>query len=88
MTFEELEFYLRKVPSGEQARYIFPNGYGISVINGYGTYSRKGTYEVAIIHEDHLTYNTPLTDNVLADQTPEEINKLLAIIETWNPNQY
>ena len=88
MTFKELEFYPHEVLSGEHARYTFPNGYGISVINGPGTYSRKDTYEVGIIHEDHLTYNTPLTNDVLADYTPEEINKLLAIIETWNPNQY
>lgn len=88
MTFKELEFYPREVLSGEYARYTFPNGYGISVIDGHGTYSRKGTYEVGIIHEDHLTYNTPLTGDVLADQTPEEINEILATIEKWSPNQY
>ena len=88
MTFKELEFYPHEVLSGEHARYTFPNGYGISVINGPGTYSRKDTYEVAILHNEYLTYNTPLTNDVLADYTPEEINKLLAIIETWSSNQY
>lgn len=88
MTFEKLEFYPRKVVSGKQARYTFPNGYGISVIDGTGAYCTRGTYEVGITYEDHLTYNTPLTNDVLADQTPEEINEILATIEKWSPNQY
>lgn len=83
MTFEELEFYPRKALSGEQARYIFPNGYGISVINGSGTYSSKGTYEVAILYDGHLTYNTSLTDDVLSEQTPKDIDTILSTIEKW-----
>lgn len=83
MTFKELEFYPRKVVSGGHARYTFPNGYGISVINGPGTYSSKGTYEVGILYDGHLTYNTPLTDNVLSEQTPEDIDTILSTIEKW-----
>lgn len=49
MTFKELEFYPHEVLSGEHARYTFPNGYGISVVNGLGTYSSKDTYEVGIL---------------------------------------
>lgn len=88
MTFEKLKFKPNRYTHGSQAKYSFPNGYGISVIDGYGTYSMKGTYEVGITYEDHLTYNTPLTNDVLADQTPEEINEILATIEKWSPNQY
>lgn len=83
MTFKELEFYPHEVLSGEHARYIFPNGYGISVVNGPGTYSSKGTYEVAILYDGHLTYNTPLTDDVLSEQTPEDIDTILSTIEKW-----
>lgn len=88
MTFKELEFYPHEVLSGEHARYTFPNGYGVSVVNSYGTYSSEGTYEVGIMHNDDLTYSTPLTGDVLAYQTPEEINEILATIEKWSPNQY
>lgn len=83
MTFKELEFYPHEVLSGEHARYTFPNGYGISVINGPGTYSSKGTYEVAILYDGHLAYNTPLTDDVLTNQTPEDIDTILSTIEKW-----
>ena len=83
MTFKELEFYPHEVLSGEHARYTFPNGYGISVVNGPGTDSSKGTYEVGILYDGHLTYNTPLTDDVLSEQTPEDIDTILSTIEKW-----
>ena len=83
MTFKELEFYRHEVLSGKHARYTFPNGYGISVVNGPGTYSSKGTYEVGILYDGHLTYNTPLTDDVLSEQTPEDIDTILSTIEKW-----
>lgn len=83
MTFKELEFYPHEVLSGEHARYTFPNGYGISVINGPGTYSSKGTYEVGILYNGYLIYNTPLTDVVLSEQTPKDIDTILSIMEKW-----
>lgn len=83
MTFKELEFYPHEIHSGEHARYTFPNGYGISVINGPSTYSSKGTYEVGILYDGYLTYNTPLTDDVLSEQTPEDIDTILSTIEKW-----
>lgn len=83
MTFKELEFYPHEVLSGKHARYTFPNGYGISVVNGLGTYSSKGTYEVGILYDGHLTYNTPLTDDVLSEQTLEDIDTILSTIEKW-----
>ena len=60
----------------------------ISVVNTDFTYNDKDTYEVAITHNGHLTYNTPITKDVLGFQTPEDINELLDIIEKWGPNQY
>lgn len=83
MTFKELEFYPHEVLSGEHACYTFPNGYGISVVNGPGTYSSKGTYEVGILYNGELTVNTPLTDDVLSEQTPEDIDTILSTIEKW-----
>ena len=88
MTFDNLNFHIRKSGDGIYAHYKFPNGYGISVIRSSYSYSDENTYEVAIIHNNDLTFSTPLTNNVLSYQTPEDINKLLEIIEKWNTNQY
>jgi hypothetical protein len=58
--------------------YRFPNGYGASVVKGPRTYGGpEGFYEMAVLRydgdESHLTYDTPITDDVLGWQTIEDI---------------
>ena len=48
MTFDDLNFHIRKSGDGIYAHYKFPNGYGISVIRCSYSYSDENTYEVAI----------------------------------------
>ena len=52
---------------GEQAKLEFPNGYGVSVITGgSGVYGdTEHPYELAVLQEGNLTYDTPVTDDVL-----------------------
>jgi hypothetical protein len=64
---------------GLQALWRFPNGYGASVIEGYGSYG----IELAVIEwtgegfdDWGLTYTTPVTDDVLGHLDPA------ALIET------
>lgn len=88
MTFNDLKFRQHEIFCGTIVKYEFPNGYGISVVESDFTYNDEGTYEVGITHNGYLTYNTPITKDVLGFQTPEDINELLDIIEKWDPNQY
>lgn len=67
-----------------QTIHRFENGYGASVISdGYG--SEDGLFELAVIEWDgdtfYLTYETPITSDVLGHLTPEEVTKTLAEIE-------
>lgn len=68
---------------GTQWKFRFDNGYGASVINdGYGR--EKGLYELAVLGPDgHLTYETPITDDVLgyltADEVAEALDKIAAL---------
>lgn len=52
--------------SWEQYTFSFPNGYGASVVRGGYTYGgSEGLWELAVLDADgHLTYNTPITDDV------------------------
>jgi hypothetical protein len=73
--------------TGHQWIYKFPNGFGASVIftpYSYGT--EKMLYELAVIrflsNEDyHLTYDTPITDDVLGYLSTREVCELLRTIE-------
>lgn len=90
ITFDDLKFYRHRICAGGwQAVLQFPhNGYGISVVNGEGTYSSGNSYEVAILHNGELCYNTPLTDDVLSYETPVGIDNILETISTWSKDQW
>lgn len=85
-TFKDLTFGQHINPNItdiKQARMEFSNGYGISVLlGGYGIYSNGvDTYEVAILHNGELCYDTGLCDDVLGHQTESEITELMVKIQ-------
>lgn len=89
MTFEELKFRPRPGRSGIQARYVFPNGYGVSVIRGLGSYgNERGLYELAVCvgPNQHLCYDTPITDDVLGYLTEDDVTRLLGEVEALPPS--
>lgn len=86
MTFSDLKFEPHPVQPylNTQARHDFPNGYGISVVNGEYAYCDENTYEVGIFKNGHLCYDTSLTSDVLSYQTPEDINNILKVLESYD----
>lgn len=87
MKFEDLEFKPHPIGNGVQARHDFPNGYGVSVVRfnvgafggSYG--ADQGLYEVAIMKDGHLTYETPITDDVLGYQSEENVENVMKQVE-------
>lgn len=65
----------------KQWKVYFPNKFGLSIITGRGTHSDENSVEVAILKKDidgwHLTYDTPLTDDVIRYVTKEELIELI-----------
>jgi len=69
---------------GEHVIYRFPNGYGASVIPViyYNTGETvEGYREVAVLDAEGITYETPITDDVLSVSV-EELPALLERIAT------
>lgn len=68
--------------TSSQWLFEFENGYGASVISGFGAYGNSiSPYELAVIRwfgdTFELDYTTPLTDDVIGWLTEEEVNGLL-----------
>lgn len=83
-TFKDLVFepHPVKVYYDTQARMDFDNGYGISVITGDCAYtSVSSPYEVAVMYNGKITYNSGITDDVLGYQTEETVGKLMIKIQ-------
>lgn len=83
--FEDLEF----VDAGwgvfthKQAVIMFENSYGASVVIGEFTYGGKsGLYELAVLNsKGDLTYDTPITSDVLGYLSQEDVTDVLINIQ-------
>ena len=67
---------------GTVATHTFSNGYGASIVTGEYAYSNESApYELAVLHNNEITYDTELTDDVLGYLTEDEVNEYLLKIE-------
>ena len=78
---------LARINNGIGLTVDFDNGYGASIVchdMSYGgplVEGERNLYELAVLHNDELCYDTPITDDVLGWQTIEEINEILKKIK-------
>ena len=84
--FKEYEFE-SKVTDGIRHAFMFPNGYGASVVKHKFSYGYEDDlFELAVIknYDDgdyHLCYETPITDDVLGYLTNDDVLKTLKQIK-------
>jgi hypothetical protein len=80
-TFEDIDFQPNW--SGVAGKIMFENGYGASVIRTTHSYGGHiGLYELAILDNDgKLTYDTPITGDVLGFLSPKEVTNYLIQIQ-------
>lgn len=77
MTFNDLEFKPTWT-GGIQAVASFDNGYEASVVKSPMSYGgAEGLYEIAVLKDDNIVYDTPITDDVLGYLTEEDVTKVL-----------
>ena len=97
-TFKDLEFEMHPIlldaksqdtkeifANSKHAVMEFENGYGVSVVFG-DQFCSNGidTYEVAIIKDNHVCFDTPLTDNVLAYKNEDEVTEIMRKVQEFN----
>jgi hypothetical protein len=81
--FKDLEFKDKDpVMVGQMARLNFDNGYGVSIISGYGANgSTVAPYELAVLKDDDLCYDTEITDDVIGYLTPDMVTEYMIKIQ-------
>ena len=84
--FQDLPFFpINDAPFmvGKKARMHFDNGYGVSVVShSYSYGGRAGLYEVAVLDSnDELTYDTPVTNDVIGYLTEEEVSDVMKQVQ-------
>ena len=87
-TFKDLKFKSHSSGDGLMARFNFKNGFGVSVVrfkitnDSYGSYTdNEQEWEVAILKNDELTYETNLTNDVIGHQSEEDVSNIMKKIQ-------
>ena len=82
MTFNDLTFLPSTYSDGVHAIVTFDNGYGASVVKTNMSYGGKeGLYELAVLFDGLISYDTPITNDVIGFLTEDEVTELLQKIE-------
>jgi hypothetical protein len=65
-----------------QARMDFENGFGVSVVTGSAAHSSKDEpYELAVMNDESMCYNSGITDDVLGHLTSEKVTEYMKQIQ-------
>ena len=97
-TFKDLEFKPHPLVSSAKLKYPelllpdakravmeFENGYGVNVVFGDLFYSNgRDTYEVGILKDGYLCYDTYITDDLLGYQDEEEVTEIMRKVQELN----
>lgn len=76
-SFKDLKF-IKIDGKSIAARIYFSNGYGASVVSGPNSYGGdKGLYELAVIYNDCIVYDTPVTNDTIGFLTEDEVSTYL-----------
>ncbi len=88
-TFNDLKFNEHRHRSGGiHARHTFDNGYSVSVIRSQYSYGgESGKYELAVLHNDNLIYDTPVTDDVLGWLDEDDVSEAMAKVQALPPRE-
>lgn len=72
--------------NAKHAKMQFENGYGISVLKGTLFYSNGiDTYEVAVLDNNGICYNTSITNDVIGHVDANEVSNIMKQIQELPP---
>ena len=87
-TFDDLVFEEYYSMKGLSAKMNFDNGYGVSVVrfklsdDWYGSYtSNENEWELAVLYNDKLCYDTPITDDVMGHLLKEDVTRIMKEVQ-------
>ena len=83
--FKDLPF--DEMHDGVGAVLEFNNGYGVSVVRHQYSYGGDvGLYELAVLLDGSLCYNTYITDDVEGHLSESDVSELMVQVQALKPN--
>ena len=90
-TFKDLKFEphsiaksnIERLKDAKHAVETFDNNYGVSVLFGSCFYSNGiDTYEVAILFDGDIAYNTGITSDVCGHLSEDEVTEIMSMVQS------
>ena len=80
--FEKYITHFTPLYDGVKMEYEFMNGYGASVVRHQYSYGNKdGLWELAVLKDGSITYDTEISDDVVGYLSWEDVEKILSKIK-------
>ena len=80
--FTDLVFTPNQHSGGVSCRLDFQNGYGASIVQSEYSYGgSEGLYEIAVLKEGSICYDTPITSDVLGYLNENDVIEIINSIE-------
>jgi hypothetical protein len=77
-----------EVMNGVQVLFKFPNGYGASMVRSDYTYGgSEGLWEIAIMFEGDIVYDTPIASDVIGYLDNTAADRVLKNVEALPPRE-
>ena len=74
--------FMNGMLNAKSAVLYFPNGYGVSVLFGSKFYSNGiDTYELAVLKEGRLCYDTAITNDVMGRLSKDEVSEVMEKVQ-------
>lgn len=81
-TYGDIEFNWSEFHEGFTSNTYFDNGYGVSVVSHTRSYGGKqGLYELAVLKDGDICYDTVITDDVIGYLTPELVTEIMIKVQ-------
>ncbi len=69
---------------GLAASMSFKNEYGVSVVRFNGSYGYPNLWELAVLHNGKLCYDTDITDDVMGHLSEERVTEVMEEVQSLN----
>lgn len=77
----ELQRLYEQTKDGQIAHLNFENGYGISVIKDCPFITMDSKFEIAVLRDGSICYDTPITDDVMRMELEDEVSDVMRRIQ-------
>lgn len=86
---DSVSYKITEYLGGYHIKVEYPNGYGASIVKHDSSYGRsEDLWELAVLHNGAICYDTPMTDDVIGYLDDDEVGSFCTTIRKWSDDEW